>query len=290
MRLACIDIGTNTTRLLVADCQDGRLVEVHQERAFTRIGKELSGAGMIGEAKMREVVRVVGEQLASARAHGAREVRGVATAAIRSAVNGDALITAIDGAWGLAVETLSSEREARLAFAGAAGTLDHAPVGELGVVDVGGGSSELVLGTAPNQVRWWTSLAVGSGDLADRCLHSDPPSDIELAAARAQIAAAFGSLRVPRPTQAVAVGGNATSLRKLAGPLLDPAVFARCLGLLGRERASEIARRFTIDPERARLLPAGLLILEAASELFGVALLVGCGGIREGVLLGAVKA
>jgi exopolyphosphatase/guanosine-5'-triphosphate,3'-diphosphate pyrophosphatase len=138
-------------------------------------------------------------------------------------------------------------------------------------------------------VRWWTSLAIGSGDLADRW-HSDPPSETELAAARAQIAAAFGSLRVPRPTQAVAVGGSATSLRKLAGPLLDPEVFARCLGLLGRERASEIARRFTIDTERARLLPAGLLILQAASELFGVALLVGCGGVREGVLLGAVKA
>jgi exopolyphosphatase/guanosine-5'-triphosphate,3'-diphosphate pyrophosphatase len=290
MRLACIDVGTNTTRLLVADCQDGRLVEVHQERAFTRIGKEMSGGSMIGEAKIAEVVRVVGAQLASARAHGAREVRAVATAAIRIAVNGDALIAAIDDAWGLAVETLSSEREARLAFAGAAGTLDQAPVGELGVVDVGGGSTELVLGIVPNQVRWWTSLAVGSGDLADRCLHSDPPSDTELAAARAQIAAAFGSLRVPRPAQAVAVGGNATSLRKLTGPLLDSEVFARCLGLLGRERASEIARRFTIDPERARLLPAGLLILEAASELFGVALLVGCGGIREGVLLGAVTA
>jgi exopolyphosphatase/guanosine-5'-triphosphate,3'-diphosphate pyrophosphatase len=289
MRLACIDVGTNTTRLLVADCQDGRLVEVHQEREFTRIGRELSGGGTIGAAKIAEVVSVVGAQLASARGHGAREVLGVATAAIRSAVNGDALIAAIDDAWGLAVETLSSEREARLAFVGAAGTLDRAPVGELGVVDVGGGSSELVLGNAPNRVRWWTSLAIGSGDLADRW-HSDPPSETELAAARAQIAAAFGSLRVPRPTQAVAVGGSATSLRKLAGPLLDPEVFARCLGLLGRERASEIARRFTIDTERARLLPAGLLILEAASELFGVALLVGCGGVREGVLLGAVKA
>ena len=98
MRLACIDVGTNTTRLLVADCQDGRLVEVHQERAFTRIGKELSGRGTIGEAKIAEVVRVVGVQLASAYAHGAREVRGVATAAIRNAVNGDALIAAIDDA------------------------------------------------------------------------------------------------------------------------------------------------------------------------------------------------
>ena len=134
MRLACIDVGTNTTRLLVADCQDGRLVEVHQEREFTRIGKEMSGGGTIGEAKIAEVVRVVGAQLASARAHGAREVRGVATAAIRSAANGGALIAAIADAWGLAVETLSSEREARLAFAGAAGTLDQAPLGELGLI------------------------------------------------------------------------------------------------------------------------------------------------------------
>ena len=290
MRLACIDVGTNTTRLLVADCQDGRLVEVHQERAFTRIGKDLSGGGTIGGAKIAEVVKVVGAQLASARAHGAREVRGVATAAIRSAVNGGALIAAIEDAWGLSVETLSSEREAWLAFAGAAGTLDEPPAGELGVVDVGGGSSELVLGTAPNQVRWWTSLAIGSGDLADRCLHSDPPSEIELADAREQIAGAFAALRVPHPAQAVAVGGSATSLRKLAGPLLEPEVFTRCLGLLGRERASDIARRFTIDPQRARLLPAALLILEAASQRFGVALLVGCGGIREGVLLQAVKA
>jgi exopolyphosphatase/guanosine-5'-triphosphate,3'-diphosphate pyrophosphatase len=290
MRLACIDVGTNTTRLLVADCHNGRLVDVYQERAFTRIGKELLSGQGIGEAKIAEVVNVVGAQLVSARAHGAHEVRGVATAAIRTAINGDALIAAIDDACGLAVETLSSEQEARLAFAGAAGTLDRVPRGELGVVDVGGGSSELVLGIAPDKVRWWTSLAIGSGDLGDRCLRSDPPTDGELAAARARIAEAFGSLRVPRPAQAVAVGGSATSLRKLAGPQLDADVLARCLGLLARLPANEIARRFSIDPERARLLIAGLLILQASAELFGVALLVGCGGIREGVLLGAVRA
>jgi len=287
VRRACIDIGSNTTRLLVAECDGTDLVEVHQEREFTRIGRGLLRDGTIGQAKIAEVVAVVAAQLRSAREYGAADVRGVATAAIRSAVDGAALVAAIRGTCGLVVEILSGEEEARLAFVGAAGTLDHLPVGEVGVVDVGGGSSELVVGTAPNQVRWCASFAVGSGDLADGCLRSDPPSGSELTQARAQIARALDGLEVPRPAEAVAVGGSATSLRRLAGPVLDAEAFARSLGLLTSQRAVEIARQFTIDHERVRLLPAGLLILEAASERFGAALHVGRGGLREGVLLEA---
>jgi exopolyphosphatase/guanosine-5'-triphosphate,3'-diphosphate pyrophosphatase len=287
VRRACIDIGTNTTRLLVAECDGQGLLEVHQERAFTRIGKGRRRDGTIGPAKIADVVAVVAAQLQAAREHGAGDVRGVATAAIRSAPDGAALVAAIHRTCGLAVDILSGEEEARLAFVGAAGTLDHVPAGELGVVDVGGGSSELVVGTAPDRVRWCASFAVGSGDLAEGYLCSDPPSETELAQARAQIARALDGLEVPRPTEAVAVGGSAASLRRLAGPLLDSAAFDRSLRLLAGERASEIARRFTIDQERVRLLPAGLLILEAASQRFGATLQVGCGGIREGVLLEA---
>jgi exopolyphosphatase/guanosine-5'-triphosphate,3'-diphosphate pyrophosphatase len=287
VRRACIDIGTNTTRLLVAECDGPGLLEVHQERAFTRIGKGRRRDGTIGPAKMADVVAVVAAQLQTARDHGAGDVRGVATAAIRSAPDGTALVAAIHRTCGLAVDILSGEEEARLAFVGAAGTLDHVPAGELGVVDVGGGSSELVVGTAPDQVRWSASFAVGSGDLTDGYLGSDPPSGSELAQARAQIARALDGLDVPRPTVAVAVGGSAASLPRLAGPLLDSEAFDRLLRLLAGERASEIARRFTIDEERVRLLPAGLLILEAASQRFGAALRIGCGGIREGVLLEA---
>ncbi len=290
MRRACIDIGTNTTRLLVAECDGQELLEVHQERAFTRIGKGRRRDGTIGPAKIADVVAVVAAQLQTARDHGAGDVRGVATAAIRSAPDGAALVAAIHRTCGLAVDILSGEEEARLAFVGAAGTLDHVPAGELGVVDVGGGSSELVVGTAPDQVRWCASFAVGSGDLAEGYLCSDPPSESELAQARAQIARALAGLEVPRPTEAVAVGGSAASLRRLAGPLLDAEAFDRSLRLLAAERASEIARRFTIDQERVRLLPAGLLILQAASQLFGATLQVGCGGIREGVLLEAGNA
>jgi exopolyphosphatase/guanosine-5'-triphosphate,3'-diphosphate pyrophosphatase len=289
MRLGCIDIGSNTTRLLVAECDGKDLHEVHQERAFTRIGNGRERDGTIGRAKLAEVVAVVVAQLQSARRHGAGEVRGVATAAIRGAGNGDELIAAIASACGLTVEVLSGEQEARLAFVGAAGTLDHRPVGELGVVDVGGGSSELVIGTAPDQVRWWASFAVGSGELTDGCLHSDPPSASELAEARGQIARALEGLEVARPAEAVAVGGSATSLRRLAGPLLDAEALNRSLRLLGGQPASEIARQLAIDHERVRLLPAGLLILEAASKRFGAPLQIGRGGIREGVLLEAAS-
>ncbi len=289
-RHACIDIGSNTTRLLVADCDGEHLVEVHQERVFTRIGRGLLRDGRIEDAKISEVVAVVADQVHTAREHGATDVHGVATAAIRGAENGAALAAAIRAACGLAVRVLSGEEEARLAFIGAARTLGHVPAGELGVVDVGGGSSELVVGSAPDRVRWCTSFPVGSGSLADGCLRSDPPSAAELAQARARIAQALAGLEVPRPVEAVAVGGSATSLRRLAGPLLDAEAFAHSLGLLATEKAGEIAGRFAIDLERVRLLPAGLLILEAASTLFGAPLQIGCGGIREGVLLEAASA
>jgi exopolyphosphatase/guanosine-5'-triphosphate,3'-diphosphate pyrophosphatase len=290
MRRACIDIGSNTTRLLVADCEPNRLVEIHQERIFTRIGGATAPDGTIAESKLAEVVEVVVAQLSSAHEHGAAQVQGMATAAIRRAANGPALIAAIKSACGLQVEILSAEAEARLAFVGAAGTLGRIPEGELGVVDVGGGSTELVIGTAPERVRWSTSFALGSGSLTDRCIGSDPPSADEVAHARAEVAAAVVGLEVPLPGEAVAVGGSATSLRRVAGPRLDAESLAGSLRLLATERASVIASRFAIDLERVRLLPAGLLLLEMASKLFGAALEIGCGGIREGVLLEAARA
>jgi exopolyphosphatase/guanosine-5'-triphosphate,3'-diphosphate pyrophosphatase len=287
VRHACIDIGSNTTRLLVAECQAGHLREIHQDRAFTRIGRGITTDGTIEEAKIAEVVGVVTAQFKRARELGSSEVLGVATAAIRLAANGAELVHAIEMACGLTVKVLSGQEEARLAFVGAAGTLDHWPAGPLGVVDVGGGSSELVVGTPPETIGWWSSCALGSGDLADRYLRSDPPRATELAAARARIAEALQGVRPPTPLEAVAIGGSATSLRLLAGALLDGAAFERSFSMLATERAGEVASRFGLAIERVRLLPAGLLILEAVSNLFGTALHVGCGGIREGVLLEA---
>jgi exopolyphosphatase / guanosine-5'-triphosphate,3'-diphosphate pyrophosphatase len=290
VRGACIDIGSNTTRLLVADYAGRRLIEVHQQRAFTRIGRGLAASGAIGDAKIAEVVAVVAGQITAAHEHGAGTIRAVATAAIRRATNGAALVEAIVGHTGLAVEILSGEEEARLAFLGAATTLPRAPAGPLGVIDVGGGSTELVVGRAPDHVGWWASVEIGSGSLTEQCLLSDPPQAQELAVARAEIARAVGGLEPPLPELAVAVGGSATSLCRLAGPELDADAFARTLAVLTGEPAGTVADGYAIDPQRARLLPAGLLILEAIADLLGAPVTVGQGGIREGVLLEALTA
>ena len=285
MRRACIDIGSNTTRLLIADCDGEGLVEVHQDRAFTHVRRALNSAGEIEAEKIDEVVAVVAAQLATARALGAADVRCVATAAVRQAANRDTLLVAVRRACQLEVSVISAEEEARLAFGGAARTLGYTPGGPLGVVDVGGGSSELVVGIVPDQVTWCASLELGSGQLADDCLRSDPPSPDELAQARARVSEVLDGITPPPAARVVAVGGSATSLRRIAGARLDSAAFARTLELLSGARAVDLARRFTLDADRVRLLPAGLLILEAAAERFGAPLEVARGGLREGLLL-----
>ena len=285
MRRACIDIGSNTTRLLVADCEENRLVEVHQERAFTHVRRGLTATEEIREEKIAEVATIVAAQLQAALELGATDVRGVATAAVRRAGNRDALVAAVRRSCGLEVEILSPAEEARLAFSGAARTLGYDPAGPLGVVDAGGGSCELVVGTVPDQVSWFASFEVGSGVIADECLHSDPPTDEDLSRARARVLKVLDGVRPPATARVVAVGGSATSLRRIAGPVLDADAFTRTLSLLGGARAAELARRFALDEDRARLLPAGLLILQAAAELFGAPLEVANGGLREGLLL-----
>jgi exopolyphosphatase/guanosine-5'-triphosphate,3'-diphosphate pyrophosphatase len=287
VRRACIDIGSNTTRLLVADCNGRGLSEVHQERVFTRISRGVLAGGRIPPAKIAEVADVVAAQLDVARALGAAEVMALGTAAIRRASNGGELAAAVRSACGLEITVLNEQEEARLSFIGAAGMLTGTPAGALGVVDVGGGSSELIVGQVPDSVNWSTSVAVGSGDLADAFLLSDPPSPSELERAREHVVQAFVGIEVPHTRFAVAVGGSATSLRRLAGGLLNETAFGDTLELLGSTTGAEVAQRFGLDRERVRLLPAGLLILQAAAERFGAPLLIGYGGLREGALLEA---
>lgn len=288
MRRACIDIGSNTTRLLIADCDgDGGLVEHRQERAFTMLGRSIDASGLIPAAKLAEVLQGVAMQYAIARELGAEQVRCVATAGVRRAANGDTLVRLVrDVCGGLELEILSDAEEARLAFIGAAwGTGAGAEHG-LGVVDAGGGSSELVVGDAPTHIRWWVSLPLGSGDVTHRWLPSDPPSETELDNALERTRAMFADVQPPPDVRRViAVGGSATSLRMLAGPTLDLDALDRLLASAQRHSAAEFARSFGIDVQRARLLAGGLLILRVVSELFGVPLEIGRGGLREGLLL-----
>jgi exopolyphosphatase / guanosine-5'-triphosphate,3'-diphosphate pyrophosphatase len=285
VRRACIDIGSNTTRLLVADCAGKSLVDVHQERVFTHVGRGRYSDGSISEEKLEEVAIVVAEQVDLARQLGAVEVRAVATAAIRDARNGSSLTARVRTRCGIDVEILSWQEEARLAFIGVAHTLESNPAGELGVVDVGGGSSELVVGMPPDRVSWAASLPLGSAELTHSCLPSDPPDGRELDLARAEVETVLAALDVPRPVQASAVGGSAASLATLAGTPLDEDAFSRSLEVLSTRCAADVARDHGLEEERVRLLPAGLMILQAASRRFGVPLNVGRGGLREAILL-----
>src|SRR4051794_11125332 len=212
MRCACIDIGSNTTRLLVAEPADGTLREVMTQRAFTRLGSGRGHDDPISQDKLREVTEVVTAQAEMARAADAEAILVVATAAIRSAANREELIGAIGDATGLEVAVLSGEDEASLAFTGATAGLRHLPLGPVGVADVGGGSSELVCGTLADGANWSASFRVGSGFLADAYLRSDPPSAAELNAVRRHAEGVFEGLEVPPVHAAFAVGGSATSL------------------------------------------------------------------------------
>ena len=198
-RCACIDIGSNTTRLLVAEGDGPRPRELLAERAFTRLGSARDRHGEIAEQKVAELAAVVARQAAVARAMGAGEPRIVATSAVRGALNAAALCAAVEAACGIEPEILSGEDEARLAFSGAIGMLPSPPPGIVGVVDVGGGSTELVVGTVAEGVTWSVSLPLGSSGVTDSDLPSDPPSAAELLRLRATLAQAFAAVDAPRP-------------------------------------------------------------------------------------------
>ena len=281
MLCACIDIGSNTTRLLVAEVQDGQLREVLQQRAFTRLGAK----GGIGPRKVREVAEAVATQVRVAREAGAESIRTVGTHAIRQSARREELLEAIEREAGVQVEVLSGDDEARLAFRGATQTLGHLPLGEVGVVDVGGGSTELVCGTLADGVTWSASFRVGSGFLADHYFQHDPPALAELDRVRQHVQGVFEGLDAPQPRVAYAVGGSATSLRRLVGAVLDHETCQRAVRLLAELPANEIARQFELHPERVRLLPAGILLLDTTADVLGTTLQIAKGGLREGVLL-----
>ncbi|HSI81827.1 MAG TPA: hypothetical protein VK919_14385 [Solirubrobacterales bacterium] len=282
---AAIDIGSNTTRVLLAEPQEGQLRKVMEQRAYTRIDRSSKRKGKIKAEKIAELAEVVATQVRLAQELGAEATRIVATAAIREAKNTDEIVAEISRACGSEVDVLSEEEEGRLAFIGATKTLGHPVSGDIGVVDVGGGSSEIVIGSIEEGVRSVRSFKIGSGSLADEFLVNDPPSAAEIRALRDCIADFFDGIEVERPAQAVAVGGSATSLRSLVGSLLEYETLERGVRVLSGDPITDVARRFELDPRRVKILPAGVLLLEKLSELLGQPLQIGKGGLREGIIL-----
>jgi exopolyphosphatase / guanosine-5'-triphosphate,3'-diphosphate pyrophosphatase len=264
---------------------DGQLKKAMEQRAYTRINKAIRDSGEIPEEKALEVADVVATQVRLARELGAETIRAVATAAIREASNGRAVAEEIGDEAGVAVDVLSEEEEGRLSFVGATKTLGHPVDGRVGVVDVGGGSSEVILGKVPGGVEEVRSWPVGSGVLADELIASDPPSPAEIRKVRDRIDDIFAGVDIERPEQAVAVGGSATSLRRLVGAVLEYETLERGIRVLCGDPAADVARRFELDPQRVRILATGVLLLEKLSELLGQPLQIGKGGLREGVIL-----
>ena len=285
MPYACIDVGSNTTRLLVAELRAGSLREITSDRAFTRLGKALLAEGVIPPDKIEEAARVVAAQAGLARDLGVSAVDLVGTAVVRDAPNRAELEAAVAEAAGVQMRVLSGEEEARLAFVGAAATLPGGVDGRLVVVDVGGWSTEVVMGTPASGVSWSESFRIGSGLLTDVYLRSDPPARQELAAVTAHVSEVFAPLDLPRPDRAVAVGGSATSVRRMVGTELSRAALERSLQLLSGASCDEVAARIDLHPERVRLMPAGIAILHELARRLDVELELGNGGLREGVVL-----
>jgi exopolyphosphatase / guanosine-5'-triphosphate,3'-diphosphate pyrophosphatase len=285
MLCAAIDIGSNTTRVLVAEPQEGQLRKVMEQRAYTRIDKVSKRKGNIIPEKIAELADVVATQVRLAQEMEAEAIRIVATAAIREAKNTDDVVAEITRVSGLPVDVLSEEEEGRLAFLGATKTLGHPVEGEVAVVDVGGGSSEIIFGSVDGGVRQVLSFKIGSGALADDFLSNDPPTAGEIRSIRDYIGDFFEDVEVDHPDQAVAVGGSATSLRTLVGAVLEYETLERAVRVLAGDPIIEVAKRFELDPRRVRILPAGVLVLEKLSELLGQPLQIGKGGLREGVIL-----
>lgn len=289
VRRACIDIGANTTRLLVADCDvaAGELDICRQERVLNRLGAAVGADGELPDEKVAELVEIVRSQRRSAIELGAEDLFCVGTAGLRRARNRDTIAARIAVACeGLELNVLDGADEARYAFAGAAWAIGRARSTEpLAVVDVGGGSTELVVGVPATGVSWWRSVPVGSADGPELGLVGDPPSSSELDRARQRAAREIGAVSAPPAVSATAVGGSAGTLHQIMPGALDPASLLAALAQITVRPAGQMAVELGLEPERVRMLPAGLLLLLAASELFAQPLQIGAGGLREGLLL-----
>jgi exopolyphosphatase/guanosine-5'-triphosphate,3'-diphosphate pyrophosphatase len=285
MHVGVVDVGSNTVRLLVAGPGRGAPVRLRAERAYLGLAAEILERGEIGPEKIAETASVVGDYAALARRLGAQHVEIVVTAPGRQAPNSDSLLEALARAAGTPVRVLSGEEEGLLAYEGAVACAVGLPR-TVAVCDVGGGSTELAVGAPPAAPAWSRSADVGALGLTSMLIRSDPPTRTELDAAAAEIDRRLAGLTPPQPLGAIAVGGSARGLTRLVGPSLGVAALDEALGLIRKRPAAKLAKRHGLDPERARLLPAGALILRAIAVRLGVPLELGRGGLREGIAAG----
>jgi exopolyphosphatase / guanosine-5'-triphosphate,3'-diphosphate pyrophosphatase len=288
VRVAAIDQGTNTTRLLVADVDDGRLREIVRRTEITRLGEGVDERHRLLPLPVARVRNCLTEYRREAEQLGAERTLLVATSAVRDAENGEAFLGEVEWSYGFATRLLSGDEEAELMLRGV-GTIDTGTL----VLDIGGGSTELVM------LDSRVSLDVGSVRLTERFLHSDPPTGDELAACAQQVRPLLPSLD---PTSAVGVAGTITTLAALDLGLDEydrERVHGHDLSRAGVERQLErlaalpLAKRREVpalEPERAPVIVAGAVIAREVLAAYGLdEMTVSEHDILDGIALAAAE-
>lgn len=286
MRVGVLDVGSNTARLLIADVGlDGSVSPVATESIHLGLGAEIAESGTLRPKTIAVVAAVCRRYAKRARALGAVRAEVIVTAPGRQGAAAAALVASLGERAGLPVRILSADEEGELAYRGAVSRLERPPRERVGVVDVGGGSTEVAVGHAHAGPSWIRSLDLGSLRLTRLALPGDPPSKRELQAARAVVRDTVDALRPPAPKVALAAGGSARALAKLVGKRLDPETVEPAIALLARRPARKVARASGIGLPRAETLLAGALILGELSAALDRPLLLARGGLREGAAL-----
>jgi len=304
--LAAIDAGSNTVHLAVMrPAYDGHDLRILKDSAdLVQLGADVTAIGAIGPERAAAAIAAIRAQVATAQALGATTILGIATEGVRKAANAKTFLERVEAETGLRLRLITGDQEAALAYWGAVSETPQI-TGKRGVIDLGGGSLELIVGQG-TRITWRASLPLGGGVIRNRFLPSDPPTFRELSGAYQAVTAALGALPAPATTDVSVCGGTATALAQMARRALGKAARVESAGgatdrgqrILTRDQmdqlltltlrysAAELATRYHLREARARLMAPGCVALLAATERFGVERLhVSKRGIREGALL-----
>ena len=286
MRLAAVDIGSNTVHVLVADVVRDRLEDVAHYVEMPELGPQVARTGAIG-SKGRSAIRALKSVLSRAATHHYEHLVAGATEAVRQASDGEAFARQAGAAIGTSVHIISAQREAELSFAGVASR--HATRREWLMADLGGASTEIAIGRGREMVRW-ASIAVGSGVLASTYL-SDPPRPEERARMRRAALRELPQAPDADIQRLVATGGTASNLPFVLARRNPPAVLTthdllQCEKRLDSGRATQVAERVRLPVNRVKAMRAGVEVLLLLLDWYGLAVLqISHQGLRHGMLL-----